>query len=216
MTGSREFTCVMFTTMIRMFAMFYLYFRTSINDVLSLPFAALSVLGTALFFIFLIARKNSYLTFSNIILLLKFIIALMLDCYIIFIALKHDMFFLLLFFVSDFIFCFIAPCFIWPCALFTFQPNVEDINLLSNASEVIINLNNKIEEQVDDESIKSEESSETNDVVVCAICLHRLRIPKEEETAGILLNCGHCYHKVCIEKWNKNNNTCPQCRQPIA
>ena len=43
--------------------------------------------------------------------------------------------------------------------------------------------------------------------MVCSICLE----PINKETK---LNCGHCFHPECIEKWFDGNDTCPYCRDP--
>ena len=42
----------------------------------------------------------------------------------------------------------------------------------------------------------------------CSICM-------EQSNEGVLLKCGHTYHKTCIEKWRKNKSTCPLCRVEI-
>ena len=39
----------------------------------------------------------------------------------------------------------------------------------------------------------------------CSICLNSI-------IDAQYLPCGHYYHKKCINKWLKNNNTCPFCR----
>ena len=42
----------------------------------------------------------------------------------------------------------------------------------------------------------------------CPICL--LKLYDE-----IYLYCGHFFHKRCLEKWTKHNNSCPICRSVI-
>lgn len=44
--------------------------------------------------------------------------------------------------------------------------------------------------------------------VNCAICLSKLYDP-------CYLNCNHCFHTNCLNKWLSYSNTCPVCRQPI-
>ena len=38
----------------------------------------------------------------------------------------------------------------------------------------------------------------------CSICL--------EEVFNVPVECGHVFHTKCINKWLKNNDTCPNCR----
>ena len=42
----------------------------------------------------------------------------------------------------------------------------------------------------------------------CPICLQPINIPT-------INTCGHAYHRTCIFKWYKYNNTCPICRKNI-
>ena len=43
----------------------------------------------------------------------------------------------------------------------------------------------------------------------CIICMQNY---KNREFFRLLPNCNHVYHKKCIDKWLKNNLTCPICR----
>lgn len=43
----------------------------------------------------------------------------------------------------------------------------------------------------------------------CSIC-----IDTEDFEKFITLDCGHCFHELCIDKWSKQNS-CPVCRKPI-
>ena len=43
----------------------------------------------------------------------------------------------------------------------------------------------------------------------CIICMQNY---KHGELFRLLPNCKHGYHKKCIDKWLKNNLTCPICR----
>ena len=42
----------------------------------------------------------------------------------------------------------------------------------------------------------------------CAICLESLDM-------GCNLDCGHFFHKNCLEEWGKYNKSCPVCRKSI-
>jgi hypothetical protein len=45
----------------------------------------------------------------------------------------------------------------------------------------------------------------------CSICLSKLSLQDQ-----ICLLCDHTFHKMCLEKWRKQNkNTCPMCRRPF-
>lgn len=45
----------------------------------------------------------------------------------------------------------------------------------------------------------------------CPIC-----IEPNNATNSIALNCGHGFHRECIQRWRSNNhNTCPTCRRVI-
>ena len=44
----------------------------------------------------------------------------------------------------------------------------------------------------------------------CSICL------EDNNNNKILLDCGHIYHALCIQKWKLRNNSCPICRQKIS
>lgn len=41
----------------------------------------------------------------------------------------------------------------------------------------------------------------------CSICLESL-----QKTLRIVTKCDHTFHKICLEDWMKENNTCPLCR----
>ena len=42
---------------------------------------------------------------------------------------------------------------------------------------------------------------------ICSICLENLKNKK-----CVILSCEHIYHKICIQKWLKKNDSCPNCR----
>lgn len=41
----------------------------------------------------------------------------------------------------------------------------------------------------------------------CTICLN--------EVKAVPLTCGHVFHKKCIDKWLKENSSCPNCREKV-
>lgn len=43
-------------------------------------------------------------------------------------------------------------------------------------------------------------------MIECSICLDTLRCNMKQ------LECGHTFHKVCIDMWFSRNATCPLCR----
>ena len=43
----------------------------------------------------------------------------------------------------------------------------------------------------------------------CIVCMQNY---KHREFFRLLPKCNHGYHKKCIDKWLKNNLTCPICR----
>jgi len=46
----------------------------------------------------------------------------------------------------------------------------------------------------------------------CAICLDTLKVNEFQRT----LDCSHCFHKKCIDRWfKKDNDCCPMCRTVI-
>tara|TARA_A100001015_G_scaffold224568_1_gene253240 strand:- start:3972 stop:4382 length:411 start_codon:yes stop_codon:yes gene_type:complete len=45
----------------------------------------------------------------------------------------------------------------------------------------------------------------------CSICLEKYKVNDKVMN----LKCRHSFHKDCLNKWLKNNNTCPQCRENI-
>ena len=45
----------------------------------------------------------------------------------------------------------------------------------------------------------------------CSICM---TIVKDDVI--LKTECGHYYHKECLNKWTKNNNSCPECRNNFS
>ena len=42
----------------------------------------------------------------------------------------------------------------------------------------------------------------------CSICI-------EKVDRGFKLECGHCFHSGCLNRWLEEKNSCPICRHPI-
>ena len=47
---------------------------------------------------------------------------------------------------------------------------------------------------------------------ICSICLIEIGCMDKIEA----LPCLHEYHSICINKWLKDHDECPQCRRPCA
>lgn len=48
-----------------------------------------------------------------------------------------------------------------------------------------------------------------NEDVTCCICLESV---KDSTKKNRMLNCGHVFHKDCIEGWDVERKACPICR----
>lgn len=46
--------------------------------------------------------------------------------------------------------------------------------------------------------------------ITCNICFDNA------DTDTRKLNCGHIYHKMCIQLWLNSHNTCPMCRRVVS
>ena len=44
----------------------------------------------------------------------------------------------------------------------------------------------------------------------CVICL------EPHATTAVAAQCGHCYHRACIERWAEQSSMCPVCRADIG
>ena len=55
----------------------------------------------------------------------------------------------------------------------------------------------------------------------CSICINTIKLDKYDKNI-VILNCGHVYHKKCLNKWVKkqiqsiNKPNCPMCRADIC
>ncbi|KAJ4785715.1 RING-H2 finger protein ATL47 [Rhynchospora pubera] len=47
----------------------------------------------------------------------------------------------------------------------------------------------------------------------CVVCLENF---KDGEKCKILPNCGHTFHKICIDYWLLMNANCPVCRSSLS
>jgi hypothetical protein len=53
-------------------------------------------------------------------------------------------------------------------------------------------------------------SKNVNCIPRCIICLDNSNKNRE-----FIFKCSHSFHGVCIDKWLRNNRTCPSCRASI-
>lgn len=45
----------------------------------------------------------------------------------------------------------------------------------------------------------------------CSICLDKFNVGFYKR----ILECGHSFHKKCVDKWLKTHTTCPICRKDV-
>lgn len=45
---------------------------------------------------------------------------------------------------------------------------------------------------------------------ICPICMNTMT-----EASSRSLDCGHVFHKSCLERWRRQSSTCPNCRAPF-
>ncbi|XP_021753863.1 E3 ubiquitin-protein ligase RHA1B-like [Chenopodium quinoa] len=54
----------------------------------------------------------------------------------------------------------------------------------------------------------------SNEPEQCAVCLYDFR---DHEEIRRLTNCGHIFHRVCVDRWMDHDQiTCPLCRTPFV
>ena len=82
----------------------------------------------------------------------------------------------------------------------------EEINTLIN--EVINKAINEVINGIIETLIDKNESEEIDK---CPICFDNINNDDDKK----ILNCGHIFHKYCIDCWNKINPTCPYCRKYV-
>eukprot|EP00760_Papus_ankaliazontas_P027783 PhM_4_TR3443/c0_g1_i1/m.35225 len=56
---------------------------------------------------------------------------------------------------------------------------------------------------------------DADEEVECSICLMDMRLGGTQDTAAIVLPCGHVFHEKCIGSWFERNPTCPYCCQDV-
>ena len=49
--------------------------------------------------------------------------------------------------------------------------------------------------------------------ITCSICFENVDFSNEEIS---VLNCGHLYHKTCVQPWLSTNPSCPECRAKVG
>ena len=49
--------------------------------------------------------------------------------------------------------------------------------------------------------------------VFCLICQEDINFCHEEMS---VLNCGHLFHKKCLQQWLDTNSTCPECKSAVT
>lgn len=50
----------------------------------------------------------------------------------------------------------------------------------------------------------------------CPICMQKITQQMEDAKNAKCCNCGHSFHKKCIDDWLTRANTCPICRKPCG
>ena len=58
----------------------------------------------------------------------------------------------------------------------------------------------------------SPEGGDPTDDTICAICRDGLRSGGQNKA----LECGHCFHKQCIDRWLPMKATCPTCSTSVT
>lgn len=77
---------------------------------------------------------------------------------------------------------------------------------LSELPNVILNLvNNKL---IEKSSVTMNHFSDN----FCVICQENIQILPKPKCIMRLLECTHCFHIDCIDKWFTTNKTCPTCK----
>ena len=49
--------------------------------------------------------------------------------------------------------------------------------------------------------------------VFCLICQEDINFCHEDIS---VLNCGHLFHKKCLQQWLDTNSTCPECKSAVT
>ena len=49
-------------------------------------------------------------------------------------------------------------------------------------------------------------------VTDCSVCLEAFR---KGEKVRSLPQCGHVFHRACVDRWLRMHSACPMCRTPL-
>jgi len=69
--------------------------------------------------------------------------------------------------------------------------------------------NNEVMSVLIDSIVTECKSTTFECVIICSICCD---VCNESDLLVVKLECGHYYHKECINEWLRVHNTCPYCR----
>ena len=86
-----------------------------------------------------------------------------------------------------------------------FEENSLPIQKSGLSKNFVKKLNNQNFGQIKGESNQQE----------CSICIETINLDKQKKDI-VVLNCGHIFHKRCIDKWAINTPNCPMCRKNIC
>ena len=82
--------------------------------------------------------------------------------------------------------------------VFASSTDIADIPSSIENGDIVFNLEEgKLQDEAEEEKI-------------CVICLDTV-----ENEDGVLLDCGHVFHKECIRKWSERKAICPLCKNKI-
>jgi hypothetical protein len=92
-------------------------------------------------------------------------------------------------------------------------PYYDDISscILLDTLKEIYEQNKMKAETIKNLSVKKIRNIEKNPENVCPICIDEFKENEYQKT----LNCNHCFHKKCINRWLKKQKHCPLCRKNI-
>ena len=87
---------------------------------------------------------------------------------------------------------------------------------------IFLDITTRFASPITDKEIKSMRKNKIREIkckkvketinIECPICLEEIRLGEFEKT----LECKHCFHKKCIDKWfKKDNDLCPMCRTKV-
>ena len=97
-------------------------------------------------------------------------------------------------------------------------PNVNASGLINQLIGIIGNATNSDQPQshgVSDEFLNNLPQMPVDKEADCNICLEKVKrddFTLEEEKKTAELPCGHDFHRICINGWLKDHDSCPVCR----